>query len=213
MTPDSLKAAVSNLQRVLAGETILTSDYEFIAKDGTSIYQDISAAPLVKDGEIIAAVCVARDVTQRKLSELALQVSEEKYRMLLENSNEGIAVAQDGFFKFYNAKLLALTGYDAGEILSRPFAEYIFPEDREMVVANHIKRLKGAKFEGVYSFRYIHKSGHIKWVEINAALIEWAGKPATLNFFTDVTKRQEAEEALKNSEEKYRTLIENASEG
>ncbi|MGD0857266.1 MAG: PAS domain S-box protein, partial [Dehalococcoidia bacterium] len=213
MVTASLQLAMSNFQRVLAGEVVSTAEYEFVAKDGTVRYQDISGAPLVRDGKIVAAVCVARDITERKRAEQALQASEEKYRMLLENASEGIAVVQDGGFKFVNASFLSLTGFDASEIQSRPFVEFIHPEDRSMVAERHLRRLKGEKFEGVYSFRFIHKSGDIKWADINATRIEWEGKPATLNFLTDITERKKAEDALQKSEEKYRTLIENANEG
>jgi PAS domain S-box-containing protein/putative nucleotidyltransferase with HDIG domain len=209
----SLQLAMSNFQRVLAGEVVSTAEYEFVAKDGTVRYQDISGAPLVRDGKIVAAVCVARDITERKLAEQALQASEEKYRMLLENASEGIAVVQDGVFKFFNNKLLDLVGYDADEIRAKPFVEVIYPEDRSMVAERHLKRLKGEQFEDIYSFRFIRKSGDLKWVELKVALIEWEGRPATLNFLTDITERKKAEEALQKSEEKYRTLIENANEG
>ena len=199
LTPESLQLAVSNLQRVLAGEAIPTADCQFIARDGAYGYWDVGAAPLVSDGKIIAAICVARDITQRKLAEMALQASQEKYRTLMENANEGIAVVQDGAFKFFNAQFLALTGYEAGEIRNKSFVEFIFPEDRDIVIDRYRRRLKGEQLDGTYSFRSMHKSGDIRWVETNATLIEWEGKPATLNFLTDITKRKLAEESLRSS--------------
>lgn len=127
-----------------------------------------------------------------------LRESEEKYRLLVENANEAVLVVQDGLFKFFNCKTMEISGYSQEELASKPFAELIHPEDREMVVERHRRRLKGEKFLNVYPFRIIDKDGNVKWVEINAVLINWEGRPATLNFLTDITERKRAEEALEH---------------
>ncbi|MCX6007132.1 MAG: PAS domain S-box protein, partial [Chloroflexi bacterium] len=69
LVPISLDVAISTLERVFSGETIPATEFQLTARDGTPRYQEISAAPLVRDGKVVAAVCVARDVTQRKLAE------------------------------------------------------------------------------------------------------------------------------------------------
>jgi len=127
-----------------------------------------------------------------------LRESEEKYRLLVENANEAVLVVQDGLFKFFNCKTMEISCYSQEELASKPFAELIHPEDREMVVERHRRRLKGEKFLNVYPFRIIDKDGNVKWVEINAVLINWEGRPATLNFLTDITERKRAEEALEH---------------
>ena len=127
-----------------------------------------------------------------------LRESEEKYRLLVENANEAVLVVQDGLFKFFNCKTMEISGYSQEELASKPFAELIHPEDREMVVERHRRRLKGEKFLNVYPFRIIDKDGNVKWVEINAVLINWEGRPATLNFLTDINERKRAEEALEH---------------
>ena len=63
-----------------------------------------------------------------------------------------------------------------------------------MVAERHVKRSKGYELEGKYPFRVINKQGETRWVEINAVLIQWEGRPATLNFLTDITHRKHAEE-------------------
>lgn len=140
--------------------------------------------------------------------ESRLQDSENRYRTLVMNSNEAILVAQDGFIKFANPKLTEISGYLHEELRSMPFSEFIHPEDQAMVFERHLSRLKGEKLDQVYSFRTIDKSGSIKWLEINATLFEWEGRPATLNFLSDITARKHAEEALRESEERFRMLTE-----
>jgi PAS domain S-box-containing protein len=179
------------------------------SKENPTGWIDLSAYPL-KDitGHVIGVIEHVKDITERKRAEEALRESEEKYRLLVENSRETIFVAQDGMLKFFNSQTMGITGYSREELASKPFVELIHPDDREMVVERHLKRLKGESLPHVYPFRIIERSGNIKWVEINAALITWEGKPATLNFLSDITERKRAEEALKEYSERLEEMVE-----
>ena len=137
-----------------------------------------------------------RELAERKAVQDALRDSEEMYRLVVENANEIIIIAQDGFLKFFNHKTIDVTGYSREELIIKPFAELIHPDDREKVAKNHLKRLRGENTPGIYDFRIIDKTGRIKWAEINAVLITWMGKPATLNFLNDITERKHAEDEL-----------------
>ncbi|MBM4453909.1 MAG: PAS domain S-box protein, partial [Chloroflexi bacterium] len=149
-------------------------------------------------GEVVA---VYDDATERKRAEEVLKQSEERYRLLVETANEAIIVAQDGMLKFANPRTSELTGYSNQELLSMPFAQLIHPDDRDMVVERHLKRLAGEVPPEVYPFRYVAKDGSVGWVDINAVRIEWEGRPATLNFLADITERRRAEETLKQAME------------
>jgi PAS domain S-box-containing protein len=153
------------------------------------------------------------DITERKRGEEALKESEEKYRLLVENAAEAIFVAQDGMLKFTNRKTTEMIGYSKEELTSKPFPEFIHPDDRMLVLDRHLKRLQGEGSPSVYPFRIVNKSGNVKWVELNTVLITWEGRPATLNFLSDITERKEAEEALQESEKKFRVLTETAASG
>jgi len=74
------------------------------------------------------------------------------------------------------------------------------------VLSNHQRRLRGEQFESVYEFNALRKNGELVPVEIRVAVLEWEGRPATLNFLIDITERKQAEKALRESEEKYRNL-------
>jgi len=149
-----------------------------------------------------------QEIAKRTRVEEALRESEEKYRALVENANEAILVAQDMIVKFANPKVLEVSGYPKEELISRPFVEFVHPDDREMVIKRYTERLKEEEFPHIYSFRIVAKDGNIKWVEINTVLINWEGKPATLSFLTDITDRKRAEEVLRESEERYRSIFE-----
>ena len=130
----------------------------------------------------------------------ALRESEEKYRLLVDNAGEAIAVAQDGRLKFVNPKMLEVTGYSEDEAMARPFLEFVHPEDREMVAERHATRVKGDEIPAVYAFRIVDSEGKPRWLELNAVMIEWLGKPATLNFLTDITERRALETELRQAQ-------------
>jgi PAS domain S-box-containing protein len=96
-----------------------------------------------------------------------------------------------------------MIGYSDEELRSRPFIEFIHPDDREIVLDRHVRRLKGEKLHYLYSFRIVHRNGSIRWGELNAVLINWNGKSATLNFLSEITERKQAEEALRKSEKRW----------
>jgi len=133
----------------------------------------------------------------RQQAEKALQESEEKYRLLVDNAQEAIIVAQDGILKFFNPKALEFAGYSRQETASMPFAEMIHPDDREMALQYYLKCLRGEESPPLYQVRLIDKFGNIKWLESNVVLVTWEGRPATLNFLSNITERRWAEEALR----------------
>jgi two-component system cell cycle sensor histidine kinase/response regulator CckA len=77
--------------------------------------------------------------------------SEERYRLVVENANEAIYVAQEGFLKFANPKTMEMIGYPKGDLTSTPFVKFIHPDDQGMVVERHLKRLRGEQPPSVYS--------------------------------------------------------------
>ncbi|HPV71334.1 MAG TPA: PAS domain S-box protein, partial [Smithellaceae bacterium] len=155
-------------------------------------------------GEVVA---IYDDVTDRKQAECALRESEEKYRALFENAGEAIFVAQDGRVAFLNPMTAQITGYSGEEITSRPFVDFIHADDRDMITDRHTRRLQGEDIPRSYTFRMLRKNGSLLWVQLDTVLINWQGKPATLNFMTDITERKRIEDALRESEHELRALF------
>jgi two-component system, cell cycle sensor histidine kinase and response regulator CckA len=139
-----------------------------------------------------------REIKDRKLVQEALAESEEKYRLVVENANEAILIAQDGLLKFVNSKTEEITGYSAQAMISRPFIDFIYHDDRELVLQRFQRRLLGEPLPEIYPFRVVDSEGNLKWVEINVVTVNWNGRPATLNFIADITSRKKMEdEAIK----------------
>ena len=221
LTPASLdeltKSIESGIIPALDGvadrEQWFTRELEMYRKDGSTVWMETSVTTVTDAaGQFNGLLGIARDIGARRQAEQSLRESEEKYRAVVENARESIIVAQDGLIKFANRNTASMIGYSEDEISSTPFINLIHPDDRQMVIDRHLRRLTGEVFEQVYPFRVVRKDGQEGWVEIQAVKIDWEGRPATLNFLTEITERKLAEEALRQSEEKYRLLVEGANE-
>jgi len=153
------------------------------------------------------------DVTERHRAEEDLRSYRQSFRDLVENATEGIFIAQDGILKFGNRKVLEIKGYTAEEIATLPFAETVHADDRELVIGRYLARLRGEAPPTMYSFRVVRKDGETRWVEISSALVRWENRPATLNFISDITSRRQAEDALRDSEERYRLIFQHSPLG
>jgi len=169
-------------------------EFRFVDKKGNvkEVLSKFSKVP--STDQIVASIL---DITKRKQYEEDLRISEEKYKIVVENSNDYIVIVQDGTAKFLNSKARSVPGFSPGDFLEKPFIEYVHPDDREMILDYHERRIKGEHSPHIYSFRFIDRDGNIHWLEINAIMIEWEGRPATLNFLTDITDRKQSEDSLK----------------
>jgi PAS domain S-box-containing protein len=187
------------------GENIDTSERTLIAAGGEKkpIFKTV-VKTLLNGKEVLIESLV--DISERKRIEDALRRSETKYRQLVENANDAIVVAQKGFLTLVNPRMVQMIGYSEEELRSRPFTEFIHPDDRDMVMGMHVRRTGGENPPSRYSFRLIHKDGDILWIEISSVVIDWEGSPASMNFLMDITERKQAEEALRESNRKLRLL-------
>ena len=154
---------------------------------------------------------------KKRLEEQMLEArrSDEAYRSLVENSLQALVIIQDLRFVFVNSVFEHMSGYSASELLdmsSGQVQELVHPEDRDMIMERAARRLAGEDEPARYEFRMLCKDGSIKWLEAFTALIEFGGKPAIQQAGIDITTRKHAEEALRNSEQKYRTMAENISD-
>jgi len=190
-----LQRIITEFESLARGDKSLVPDIPCLRKDGSIVYADINSSNITIGGRP-CAVGLFRDITERKRVEADLRDSEQRYRLLIETVNEGIAVAQNGFLKFVNPMMQVITGFTQEELLTLPFIDMVYPEDREIVISNHLKRLKGEQFLPRYQFRIVKKDGSTRRIEMNGIIIEWEGQPATLNMLTDITERKQADEEI-----------------
>ena len=151
-------------------------------------------------------------VIQKFKSEKLLKESEEKFRTIAEQSFMGIIVLQDGVFKYFNERAAEIYGYTVEEIKNwkpNEFSKLIHPDDKEFVINQARKKQAGDKdVINHHQYRLIKKSGETIWVENYSKTINYKGKLADLVMTVDITDKIKSDIALKESEEKFRTITE-----
>jgi PAS domain S-box-containing protein len=156
--------------------------------------------PMKIEGHSSGRVWSFRDVSDRKKIEEALRSSEERYRQVVENANDGIVVVQDSTIVFANSRITEFIGGTIEEIIGKPILSFIHPEDQVKVVEINMKRMRGEPVPNRYEFRAVSNSGRITWVENSAVPITWGGAPATLGFLRDMTQQKHLETQLVQSQ-------------
>ncbi|MEN6320889.1 MAG: PAS domain S-box protein [Syntrophaceae bacterium] len=214
LTDKSKPLFLERVNKMMSGEKVPENpEFEIINKNGKRTWVQLNNKYIYDSEGLAGADVVAHDITDRKRTEEALRESEEKYRLVVENAGEAIFIAQSGFLTYVNQITVQILGYSAEEIKSLPYVHFIHPEDKEMVVERHMRRVRGEDIPRQYSFRIVTKQGNVRWMEIHAVVIQWKDKPATLNFVNDITDRKRVEEALQESEKNYRNIFNNSIEG
>jgi two-component system, cell cycle sensor histidine kinase and response regulator CckA len=177
--------------------------------------REIVAFPIMDEsGRVVLVTEHMSDITDRKQAEAALKESEELYRVLTERSLAGVYLIQDHKFRYVNPVLAQVFGYTQEEINGRlgPH-DLILPGDHAFL-DERIRRRLANEDEGVHShFRGLRRDGTVIYVETLGRRVEYQGRAAIVGTLLDVTERKQVEEALRDSEEKYRGLIETTGTG
>ena len=174
--------------------------------NGEDAWIDVSLTTIPIQGRRIIYTAW-RDISERKKAEEALRESEERYRIAIESSNDGVAITRDGLHVYVNRRFLEMFGYGkAEEVLGKPVGDFIHPEDRQRVVEMNLKRQTGEVPPSKYEFVGIRSDGSLIHLESSASRITYGGEPASLSYLRDITDRKQAEAQLRDSHERLRAL-------
>ncbi len=162
-------------------------------------------------GRIVEVQAVGRDVTERREAELALRNSEERFRSAFDSASIGMVVVDpDGRAVQVNRAFATMVGWTAAELLGASFARVTHPDDVVTTAAHAEEALRGGAQSYHIEKRYVHRNGDTVWGQLSSALVRDAlGAPLYfISQIQDITERKHAEEALRESEERYRGLVE-----
>jgi len=156
-----------------------------------------------------------RQAVKKKRAEEALRESEEKFRSFVENANEILfSLAPDGTFTYVSPNWTELLGHDISEVIGRPSADFIHPLDLPVEREHFIRILTtGEKKTGI-EYRIRHQDGTWQWHSQSISPVyDKSGRIIAVQGIShDITRRRRSEEALRESEEKFRSFVENANE-
>lgn len=201
---------IKNLERAIQFEEINEIDLAFnIPISGKSGWLADKTAPFYNNkGEVIGAISTVHDISERKEAEKALAESETKYRELVDNSPDAIAIYTEGIVVFVNNECLRLmAAKSANELLGKNVIEFVHPEYRSFV----IERMTTAVIEGkslpLAEEKFIRMDGTSCDVNVKAIPIRFNNKPSVQLIVRDITENKLVERALSESEELYRSLV------
>ncbi|HEV2801062.1 MAG TPA: PAS domain S-box protein [Pyrinomonadaceae bacterium] len=211
--PENIPAVLENIAAQPSAHRT-SGEWEHRKKDGTRIFVEISSQQIDFGGRTARLVLV-NDVTERKQAEAALRESEERYRELFENAKDVIYTTDlQGRYITVNRVVEKITGYTCEEIRRMTFEQIIAPEYLEVSRQMMARKLAGEESTTFYESGIISKSGERVLLEVSSQLIyDDAGAPVGVQGIArDITKRKQAERDLRESEERYRELFENAND-
>ena len=196
----------------MQGVGIYGIDYTtLLHKNGSEVTIEFSVSPIMYQGENASFISI-RDITERKRMQEKLELSEQKYRNLVENAHDGIIITQFGKFKFVNKAFCNIVEFTEEELIESNFLNIVADEDRERLTEYHRMRMAGEKHHMIYEAKGLTKSGKVIHFEINTSYIDYNGHPATFIILRDHTEQKALEQTLKASEKKYKRLFEAESD-
>jgi PAS domain S-box-containing protein len=199
---------------IRTGQPIFAKEEKETWPDGRVTWVSTTKMPL-RDagGRIIGTFGISRDITARKNVEEALRASEERYRAFFQSAAEGILVAdiETTKFTYANPAVCRMLGYTEEEFVRLGVNNIHPPEDLERVAAEFMAQARGEK-KTASALPCLRKDGTRIYADITSAPVLIDGRPCNVGFFTDITERQRAEEALRESEERFRAVFQTADD-
>jgi PAS domain S-box-containing protein len=217
VTPKSFVAIIANFLKRMAGLQVQPYEVELIKKNGEVVNAEVSARPLEKGNKVIGDLVILRNISDRKQGEKALKESEEKYRLIVENSRDIILtlnILEE--LTYVSPSIKNAFGYEPAEFIGSSFRSLVHPDDIaavEDVIQRDIKY--GYQTPSGLEFRIRHHSGEWRWCNGKGSVLRDANGQF-LNFVgivSDITENKRVETALKESETKYRNVVELAQDG
>ncbi len=178
-----------------------------LRKNGEIFYKEVRAhkARFV-DKDIL--IVTGEDLSKQLELEETAQLSEERYKTIIDNVHDAIAIIKDAKIVFANKQLLDIAGYSLDEVLLKPFTEFLFEEDKNKLLKNYQLRLQNEnELPTDYTINFKTKNGDIKFLTIRPALIKWGDGKAVMEIINDIT------DAVKERKEKetLQKIIENSA--
>ncbi|HXC15885.1 MAG TPA: PAS domain S-box protein [Holophagaceae bacterium] len=211
VAPESRDHHARQLQQRGKGEAG-AYELEVVRADGARRWLAVRTTPRTdSSGRFAGSVASFFDITQHRLALEALQQSEARFRRLVEMLPQGVVTYQDGKIIYSNPAASAITRTDPDKALGKPILEYIHPSHWPAIKERFARMLQGEEVPAM-DYTFCRGDGTEVQVEAHAQILEGGERPVMISVFTDLTRRMEMEQAVRESEERYRSVIEQAQD-
>lgn len=178
-------------------------------KDGSEFPMSLSTRMVCDShGVPLAMLGINIDISDEKVRANSILESEERYRMLVERTHVGVTFTQGGRLVFVNSHMADMLGYTVEEMTGHSPLEFIHPDDVALMAENMQKRVAGEDADDEYIVRATRRDGSTAILNIIGSLVQWQGQPASLGAVVDIARQVAVEDELRQSEERYRMLVE-----
>ena len=213
---DTNPETVRELREAVAAQRYYSCTVLNYRKDGTPFWNELTINPVfAEDGQLLNFIGIQTDVTERRRAEEALQQSEEKFRALIENGLDIITIlGADGTISYESPSVERLLGYTPTGLIGRNAFELIHPDDFPAVQEMLLQISAGVDIPTAVEFRFAHADGSWRYMESVGTNLQ--DNPAIGGIVVnsrDITERKLADEALRTSEDRYRSVIAALEEG
>lgn len=201
--------------RLISQGQVGEQEFQLLRRDGRTIWVSENARA-VRDhrGSLMYFEGTLVDITERKRAEQALKLSEQRYRTLVDQSQDGVFLAQDGRYVYVNQAFAHMLGYSKREMIGMDYMQIVAPEDREQQLERRSRRMAGSRRPHAFEIHYLKSDGTTRVLaSVRNAAVDYNGRVASLGTVRDITEDQRRREALEEAERKYRTIFENAVTG
>ncbi len=203
------------LDRLVSQDQVADQEFQLIRRDGRHIWvSENSRAVRDENGKLLYCEGTLVDITERKRAEQALRQSEERYRTLVDQSQDGVFVAQDGCYLYVNQAFASMLGYRHREMIGMDYMRIVAPEDREEQLERRKRRIAGSREPHAFEIHYLKSDGSTRVLaSVRNAAIDFNGRVASLGTVRDITEERRRQEALKEAERKFRSIFEDSVTG
>jgi len=178
-----------------------------IAKDGHEVWLGQNTQLIVENGHVIGFQAVSRDITDRKRIEEELRDSEERYRRIIEASSDAILLRSKDIVIYANPAALKLfRANHPGDLIGKQYLDLVHPDDRALSAERVKKTMDENWIASPREHRMLALDGQVLHVESTGVPVKYRGETHVFGIFRDITERKQAEEALRDSEKRYREL-------
>jgi PAS domain S-box-containing protein len=205
VAPEARRRAEAALEQLLArGQAVTT--LELVAKGERRFTAEVSAS-VIGTGPERCIIWIARDVTLRQQAVDKLRASEQRFRGIFEAASDGVLIeALDGALLDVNENACRLLGYTKAELLRRRAPDLVLPEMRDWLPGVRNTILAKGRFRA--EVVYLRKDGSSVQLELAASVLDDDDGRRILSFIRDITERKQADQRLRESEERYRAVFE-----